>query len=364
MKFTTISTLLAIAPSALADWHFAKGKDIKYTPVEGIFMQDDAATNPSTFDYTHWNFGLLNRTYPTDPKNPRKGYTTQWERLAQYVKSLNRNASRDRTRYKILVMGRHGQGWHNAAESYYGTPAWNASHPPSFHTGNGTAVWEDALLTPAGFSEAYKANAYFRSRFQDHGMPFFESYYASPLARCVVTARETFKGLDLPKSKPFEPVVKEYLREGMTVHTCNRRSNKTYIETLAPKVKFEKGFTEHDELWKGDLSETAEHQLARSKELLDDVFTSDNSVWISFTSHSGQITGILQALNHRPFRLATGQIIPVLVRADVVTEEPTPTFVGWVPESTCDAPPVTSIAGQGCVCSTATTLASSPTEAM
>ncbi len=30
-------------------------------------------------------------------------------------------------RYKLLVMGRHGQGFHNAAESYYGTPAWNVS---------------------------------------------------------------------------------------------------------------------------------------------------------------------------------------------------------------------------------------------
>ena len=51
MKFTTVSTLLALAPSALADWHFAKGKEIKYTSVEGFFKQDDPATEPSTFDY-------------------------------------------------------------------------------------------------------------------------------------------------------------------------------------------------------------------------------------------------------------------------------------------------------------------------
>jgi hypothetical protein len=29
--------------------------------------------------------------------------------------------------YKVLFMGRHGEGWHNAAESFYGTPAWNVS---------------------------------------------------------------------------------------------------------------------------------------------------------------------------------------------------------------------------------------------
>jgi hypothetical protein len=51
MKFTTVSALLALVSPALADWHFAKGKDIKYTSVEGFFMQDDLATDPSKFDY-------------------------------------------------------------------------------------------------------------------------------------------------------------------------------------------------------------------------------------------------------------------------------------------------------------------------
>jgi hypothetical protein len=33
--------------------------------------------------------------------------------------------------YKVLFMGRHGEGFHNAAESYYGTPAWNVRQPMS-----------------------------------------------------------------------------------------------------------------------------------------------------------------------------------------------------------------------------------------
>ncbi|KAF4984709.1 hypothetical protein FZEAL_150 [Fusarium zealandicum] len=356
MKLSVVSTLLALTPSALADWHFSKGKEIKYTAVEGFFMQDDPATDPATFDYVDWNFGLLNRTYPTDPSNPRMGYKTQWQRFEQYVKHLNRNANRDRTRYKVLVMGRHGEGWHNAAESFYGTPAWNCYWGEQ--AGNGTAIWQDPLLTPAGLQEAYKANAYFKSRFEDEGMPYFETFYTSPLARCVRTAYETFKGLDLPKSAPFEPIVKEKIREGISIRTCDHRSSRTYIESLAPRIKFEKGFTDEDELWTGEKGETAEHQLARSKEALDDIFTSDNAVWISISSHSGEITKLLQALNHQPFRLATGQIIPVLVKADVVYPEPTSTYVSFTSEATCDAPPVTSIPGQGCVCSSTTTLAS------
>ncbi|CAF3653967.1 unnamed protein product [Fusarium graminearum] len=361
MKFTTVSAVLTLAPSVLADWHFAKGKEIKYTSVEGFFKQDDLATDPTTFDYADWNFGLLNRTYPTDPKNPRKGYKTQWERFEQYVKHLNRNASRDRTRYKVLVMGRHGEGYHNAAEAYYGKAAWNCYWGPL--PGNGTSVWEDALLTPAGVAESHKANAYFKSRFEDEGMPFFDSYYASPLARCVQTAHETFTGIKFPKDKPFVPMVKELLREGISIRTCDHRSSKRYISSLTPKIKFEKGFKEHDPFWTGVKGETDEHQLERSKEALDDIFTSDNAAWISISSHSGEITKLLQALNHRPFRLATGQIIPVLVRADVVVEEPTSTFASWTAEATCNSPPVTSVWPGGCVCSSTATLASTPAKA-
>jgi hypothetical protein len=27
--------------------------------------------------------------------------------------------------YKVLYMGRHGEGYHNVAEAFYGTPAWD-----------------------------------------------------------------------------------------------------------------------------------------------------------------------------------------------------------------------------------------------
>lgn len=226
----------------------------------------------------------------------------------------------------------------------------------SEETGNGTAVWADALLTPAGYDEAYKANAYFKTRFEDEGMPYFESYYSSPLSRCTVTANVTFANLTLPPTHPFVPTIKEYLREGISMHTCDRRSNKTYIHDLVPTFKFEDGFTEDDELWRGTEAETSDHQLARSKALLDDIFTTDEATWMSFTSHSGEIRSLLSALGHREFSLSTGQVIPVLVKAEVVEPTPTSSYVGWEAQATCAAPPITSNAS-GCVCSS-TTLAS------
>lgn len=118
-----------------------------------------------------------------------------------------------------------------------------------------------------------------------------------------------------------------------------------------PGWKFEEGFTEKDELWQADKGETSAHQVARSKAVLDDVFTNDGSTWISVTSHSGEIAALLTALNHRAFGLSTGQIIPVLIKAEVVQPIPTSSIAGFTPEATCKQPPVTSLSDKGCVCS-------------
>jgi len=80
----------------------------------------------------------------------------------------------------------------------------------------------------------------------------------------------------------------------MGVHTCDRRSSKTYIIENYPSYKIEPDFTENDELWVPDLRESDSAQTARSKELLDDVFSHDDSTFISFSSHSGEIAAILR----------------------------------------------------------------------
>lgn len=139
----------------------------------------------------------------------------------------------------------------------------------------------------------------------------------------------------------------------MTVHTCNWRSNKTYISETLPILQFEEGFTEFDELWRHDEAETDAAFEVRAKEVLDDVFRTDDKTWLSITAHSGAITRLLRALNHRAFRLATGQIIPVLVKGEVIQLQPTPTFESHEPYSTCDSPPISSGAG-GCVCAATT----------
>lgn len=79
------------------------------------------------------------------------------------------------------------------------------------------------------------------------------------------------------------------------------------------------------------------------KLLLDDVFSHDDSTYISFTSHSGAIGGILRVLGHRQFSLVTGAVIPVLVKAETVYSTPPSTSIApstFAP--TCTANPTGS----------------------
>ncbi|KAI4598310.1 hypothetical protein KJ359_003194 [Pestalotiopsis sp. 9143b] len=366
---TTATLLLALTPGSLA-WQWGKSGKwtgaqrtnchggetyINYTTVTGFFQQDDSATDASTFDYTTSNYGLINRTYDTDAVFDPAGTKTQWQRFEYYVNTLNEEAD-SKTQYKVIYFARHGEGYHNAAETYYGTPAWNCYW--SEQDGNGTVTWADAYLTEAGIAQTTKANTFWRSQLADQKMPAPQSYYSSPLNRCTTTANLTFASLDLPADRPFVPTVKELFREGISIHTCDRRSSKTHIAGLFPAWRIEAGFTELDELWNGTYAETSAAQALRSKRVLDDVFSSDDAAWLSVTSHSGEIKSLLSVLGHRAFSLSTGQAVPVLVRARNVKDAPaaTTTASAWSYEATCTAPPVTSVAGTGCVCATTTSV--------
>lgn len=223
--------------------------------------------------------------------------------------------------------------------------------------GNGTTVWRDARLTEAGKAQCTKANTFWKHALSVEKIPAPQSYYSSPLIRSATTANLTFAGLDLPRNAPFAPVVKEFLREGISMRTCDERSNRTYLQSQLPPVfRFENGFAEDDRLWKGYEGETAAAQLLRTKTVLDDIFSTDDSTWISITSHSGQIRENLLVLGHIPFGLSTGQALPALVKAVSVKvgggqSATTTTVASWAAEATCAGPPVTSVAGTGCVCS-------------
>ncbi|KAF2691780.1 phosphoglycerate mutase-like protein [Lentithecium fluviatile CBS 122367] len=310
---------------------------LNYTVIPGIFQQDDPATNASTFNFTASNFGLIDRAYPSDSTCPNRKQSTQWQRLAHYISTLNSKAKKT-DRYVLFFLGRHGEGYHNAAESYFGTPAWNCYW--SERDGNGTVTWADAHITPKGIDQALSVNAFWKHLIKDEKITPPQTYYTSPLFRCLSTAKLTFQGLDLPMKYPFVPTVKEHFREGISAHTCDRRSTKSAIRTNFPSYRIERGFAEKDPYWMELYAEPRENQDARSKEVLDDVLGSDTSTYISVTSHSGEIASLLRVLGHRVFSLATGAAIPVLVKTTTLKGDvPATPTLPYTPQKTCAAPP-------------------------
>jgi broad specificity phosphatase PhoE len=299
---TLLATVLSFASIATA-WNH--GKNINYTVVPGLFVQDDPATNVSGFDFIASNFGLINRSYPSDSSCPENAKQTQWQRLAHYINTLNDEAPNNE-RYALLYIGRHGEGVHNAAETFFGTPAWNCYW--SERDGNGTVTWADAHLTEVGVQQANKVNAFWASLIKDQKITPPQTFYTSPLYRCLDTARIVFTGLDLPRRYRFKPEIKELLREGISAHTCDRRSSKTYIRQQFPTFNFEDGFVENDPYWTPLMTEPSTNQDIRSRTALNDIFSNDNHTYMSITSHSGEIASLLRgkSIIHFPTNVAKG----------------------------------------------------------
>ena len=261
-----------------------------------------------TTSQTRHNFGLIPRSYSESSSDSPK---TQWQLFSAHLEHLIATAPAGTT-YKLFYLARHGEGDHNVAEALYGTKAWDDYW--SKLDGDGTRYWVDAHLTAVGEQQARDAGLFFKKQFADEKMPVPDTWVASPLMRCLKTAELEWAALGL---EGFKPLIREMAREVMGEHTCDRRSEKTKIHAAYPEWPIEEGFTEEDELWQADHREThAEHDV-RTVQLLDQVFENegkDASV-VSLTSHSGAIASLMRVIGHREFRLATGGMVPVLIKA-------------------------------------------------
>ncbi|KAF7325096.1 F-box domain-containing protein [Mycena kentingensis (nom. inval.)] len=83
---------------------------MKYEATPGYFAQDAPDAVPATIGAVPARFGLL------DDSEGR------WENLLEKLRHLN---GAGEASYKLVIFGRHGQGFHNVAEEKYGTKAWD-----------------------------------------------------------------------------------------------------------------------------------------------------------------------------------------------------------------------------------------------
>ncbi|KAB5591992.1 GTPase-activating protein gyp1 [Ceratobasidium theobromae] len=280
---------------------YGSGKTFSY--------ETDSTTDPAAVGPNPPAFGLKNTTS-----------TTYWSDFKNSINKLQKEAPNG-VKYVVCWFGRHGQGWHNVAESYYGTANWDDYW--SKLNGDGNMTWgPDALLTDLGKQQAQLAhNTWATELAKSDPVPLPTKLYSSPMSRAASTLEITFTGILLTESGKkgaVHPDVMEGLREVIGVHTCDKRRTKSYIRKTYTGFHIEHGFTEEDELWTADHRETDAEAEVRLKAALDTIFGNllgHKDTFISITAHSGAIRAALRVLGHRDYSLPTGGVIPVIIKA-------------------------------------------------
>ncbi|EXJ60293.1 hypothetical protein A1O7_04445 [Cladophialophora yegresii CBS 114405] len=325
----------------------------EYSTLGGYFLQDDPSTDAATFDFMapNVNFGLIDRAYESDGSLPNKGQEmTQWQRFEHHVRSLNQDARDDdndddaeaqedgahknqrgtrqrrhashsatQTRYLVFFLGRHGNGYHNIAERYYGSTAWDCHFSALDGDPDGVMTWSDAALSSEGKRQARQVNTFWKNQTASHKMRAPDVYLVSPLDRTLQTAQLSFDSV--VGSAGLKAVVMEKAREGTGIHTCDRRGSVTSIRARYPSYNVDADvyLTERDEFWTSDRREPPSALDKRMRGFFDDLMSDAEMLGpekdsVSVTSHSGAIAAMLRVLGHRDFGLGTGAVIPVLVK--------------------------------------------------
>ncbi|TFK22033.1 phosphoglycerate mutase [Coprinopsis marcescibilis] len=244
----------------------------------------------------------------------------RWTRLRAKLAEMNSTTSADdgAAVYKLLFLIRHGQGFHNVAEAKYGTQAWDDYW--SKLEGDGEIVWgPDPLLTPTGLDQAKEVRSVWERELAA-GLGTPSKVYSSPFSRVLKTCFIAFDGLLEDDSKVL---IVESVREENGVHTCDKRSARSFIHKEFPKYTIEDGFTEEDELWSPDVRETKAEVADRAGIVLDRIFDenpTDEAV-LSVTAHNGFINGVLKKLGKAPYLLPTGGVLPLLLRATKASKD-------------------------------------------
>ncbi|QRW11551.1 histidine phosphatase family containing protein [Ceratobasidium sp. AG-Ba] len=283
-------------------------KTFSFEVVRGFFLQTDDLADPAVIGANPPAFGLKQTSSPT-----------YWSDFKSSIAKLQSEAPKG-VRYGVCWFGRHGQGWHNVAESLYGTKAWDEHW--SLLNGDGKIVWgPDPELTDLGREQARAAHkGWVDELAKDDPVPLPTRLFSSPLSRaastCDITFRRVLYGIE-GKSDIVKPLVLENLREDIGEHTCDKRATKTEIQKAFPDFAIEPGFTEQDELW-SERRETHEQITTRLRSVLDRIFAEllpANETYFSITAHGGAIGAALGVLGHKPYALPTGGVIPVVIKA-------------------------------------------------
>ncbi|KIR56279.1 hypothetical protein I315_01344 [Cryptococcus gattii Ru294] len=225
---------------------------------------------------------------------------------------------------KVIFAARHGQAEHNAIKERYQIPdeivrsCCHLIRKSKWPSAQGQILYPilDPDLTDLGRSQA-AAFGYALQREAKRGMPLPSTWYVSPMKRAGETCGiewgwlfEESKGKG--KGHGVPATVIENLREHLHVHECDKRSSLSELQRDFPSFTYTPETTEEDELWQpGEVRgrETEEELVARRGAGIAQVLDmSEDSTYISITSHSGALRGIYKSLGVPSRSLVVGEM--------------------------------------------------------
>ncbi|KAI1876927.1 uncharacterized protein JN550_000999 [Neoarthrinium moseri] len=292
--------------------------EYKFSFMPGFFVDYVKAAElyPDAKVQTLPNLGITGRGYGAAPEGPSSGeQRPSWRGFTEYLQGLNERNEHGES-YKLLFLIRHAAGVHNIFMEQVGTDAWNDYW--AHLEGDGKVIWLDARAVDSGIVEAQRLAQFWIDGVQNDDMPLPGTLYTSPLARCLETTRLVYAPVFKSQQRSLQPVVKELLRERLTGHTCDKRSTRSWIAKAFPECQIEPGFAESDSLWRADYLETPEDHVARKRELLEEIFSNDDSPFISLTTHSYAISAILKVVGAPKFRVAEAAMVPLFIKAEKI----------------------------------------------
>lgn len=305
----------------------------KFTAVPGVFtnLAEVQRQNVDVRITTQPHLGLLPRAYPTDTPD---GDAKDWARFANYVRSLNRDAAPGEA-YKVMYLTRHGFGYHNKKHTEVGTVEWDVRLTPvpprpacaithlhqrywSHLQGDDQSTWFDALLTPEGIQQAQDLCTFWNNLIDEAGAPLPQTIYTSPLARCLQTSLHAFKPVMETHGAAFSPIVKEDLRERDTLHTCDKRRPRSWIEANWAGYRIEERLAEDDPFADRQTPESDAEHIARKQRAFEEIFDGDAGEFLELTIHSQAMWTVLLMLGEDIFRVREATSIALLVRGERV----------------------------------------------
>lgn len=227
------------------------------------------------------------------------------------------------TKYKLLILARHGQGYHNAGVSRYGVARWDEYW--SLLDGDEHGDWFDAKLTPLGQEQVQEiGSTILKPMCQEVGLP--QIFYSSPMRRCLETFIESWSQVFDQENGEIPVHVVENLRETLGEHTCDKRvdhhvsvdeyQGAKIAQNKRLKLCYEENYPEKDSLWEADHRETDDETDTRTAVALTRILTEPYR-YISVTCHSGVIKSVLRNLQHPPVNnLDTGGVVALVVKCD------------------------------------------------